>query len=235
MSTKIRVVTYTLAVLLIILIVILLVDMRQDSAGYVTDNTEAVYVTDTVDLDEKVEQYLSTTEVNEQLSINTIGSIYVNGALDYPLMYSSDIAYYTQHDCYDNPSKEGAIFLDSRITEYDNRVLLVHGLTTETNSMFSVLSNYLDSTWATQHNQLQVNLLELKNYKLFSVITLDEQESLIQLNCDSDSVYKNFFETLSSQSIIPFECEFSVDKQIVILNTVTLDGRYVLVCFLEEV
>ena len=233
MSKKVKMVLYTLVVLLSTLIILLVVDMKNDSAIYSEETTEIYYVNNSVNLDEKVEAYLNTTEVNEQVSSNTIGSLKIEGVLEHPIMYNTDIAYYTQHDCYDNPSKEGAIFLDSRITEYDNRVLLIHGLTTEDGTMFSVLKNYLDSSWALQNKQLILNLQGIKTFELFSVIKLQEQESLIQLDCDSDSVYTNFYETLIAQSVMPCECTFDVEKQMVILNTVTLDGEYIMACFLE--
>lgn len=238
MSIRLKIMSTILIINLATLIILLIVDMKLDSEAVLSNSsTEGVFITTTESLDNRMEDYL-IQEIGEieDYNSNRIGNIKIEDTtIEYPIMYSSDLMYYTKHDCDNDVSNSGAIFLDSRIINTDNEVLLIHGLTTEDGDMFSPLVNYEDVTWATMHNYVSLKIMgSSKSYKLFAVIHTVDSEPIVYLEHADELAYENFYSSLVAQSLYADESvEFTADKQMIILNTVNDNGHY-LVCFLEE-
>lgn len=238
MSTKLKILTSVLIINLITLIILLCIDIHNDSTKLEDDITpdSAYDIEVTESLDERMEDYLAqdTTEISLEQP-GKIGHITVNGTvINYPLMYSTDLMYYTQHNSTNKVDNNGAIFLDSRITDFDNKVLLIHGLVTDDNMMFSDLVKYEDNNWASEHTILQLQLQQsYTNYQLFSVVIVDGEEPVIYLEHADELAYENFYNTLCAQSNYTCDNNFSADKRMIILNTVDKNNKHYLICFLE--
>ena len=236
MSKKLLVVTIALIVNLCALITLLIIDIRMDSERLSSDEIECV-ITTTESLDNRMENYLGQASADTTVyNSNTIGYLQVyDTTFNYPLMYSSDLMYYTKHDSNNKVNSNGAIFLDSRIIDFDNEVLLIHGLVTDDNTMFSPLRNYTEQEWAQQHNSLSLTINNYtESYKLFAVLKLETEEPVIYLEHADKMAYENFYNSLLSQSEYQdSSIEFKSDKRMVILNTADNDMHY-LICFLEE-
>ncbi len=235
MSKNLLVVTITAIVNLCALIVLLIIDIKMDSDQLSSDETACV-ITTTESLDNRMEDYLGQDSADTMVYNNAIGYLQVyDTTINYPLMYSSDLMYYTKHDSSNKVNNNGAIFLDSRIIDFDNEVLLIHGLVTDDNTMFSPLRNYVEQEWAQQHNSLTLTINNYaKSYKLFAVLKLETEEPVVYLEHADEMAYENFYNSLLLQSEYQdSSIEFNANKRIVILNTAD-NGTHYLICFLEE-
>lgn len=245
MSKQMKIAYVVLVLLLISLIAVLLFRIRQESKDTINNSTESIEIDDYVDLDSSVEQYLTTDiaieDIEEATSTDStdnykIGHVSINGtSINYDLMYSTDLMYYTKHNDKNNPSEEGAIFLDSRIEDFNNRVLLIHGQTTEDDKMFSLLFEYSDEDYGMANSDLLLTL-EKDNLKakLFAVIEYSDEEPIVYLNCNTDETFKAFYNKLLDEASYSLDSSYSFDKRIIILNTVNSNREHILVCFMEE-
>lgn len=189
-------------------------------------------------VDDSIANYVETAETNSQGIMNEIGHIgqlkIENTEINYPIMYSADLTYYTQHNSDNRADANGAIFLDARVTSTDEMVLLIHGLTVEDGKMFSELWNYQRSDWALSHDTLYTTFHEVtRSYKLFCVVEFTQEDPVVHLNCDSDKELEAFYNDLCAKSRVNIESTFDADKQLVLLNTMNVD-KYILVGFMEE-
>lgn len=190
------------------------------------------------DVDVSIANYDETAEINLQENMNDAGHIgqlkIRDTEIDYPIMYSADLTYYTQHNSDNKVDAKGAIFLDARVNSIDERILLIHGLTVENNEMFSELWSYQDFDWALDHNSLYLTFQGVtQSYKLFCIVEFTQDEPVVHLNCDSDKELEAFYNDLCSRSCVAIESNFNANKQLALLNTMSAD-KHILVGFMEE-
>lgn len=192
-----------------------------------------------INVDDQIERYVGTSEsetTEREVTYNNrkVGFLTIdNSAVNYPVMQSDDLVYYTQHNSSGKIDSKGAIFLDSRIAADDARVYLLHGLVNEEGSMFSELSNYLDESYAMEHQSCKFTVDEDVNvFDLFSVITMEADEPVIDLECDSDSKVERQFNLLKGLSLYEFDKTYTENSKLLILNTMK-GNTHILVCYLQ--
>lgn len=193
-----------------------------------------------INVDDQIERYVGTSEsetTESGLTYNNrkVGFLTIDdSAVNYPVMQSDDLVYYTQHNSSGKIDSKGAIFLDSRITADDTQVYLLHGLTNEEGSMFSELSNYLDESYAVEHQSCKFTIDEdTEVFDLFSVVTMEADEPVIDLECDSDSKVERQFNLLKELSLYEFDKTYVENSKLLILNTMK-GNTHILVCYLQN-
>lgn len=202
-------------------------------------STEEKSLYELEELDSQMEGFLGEANqkitTNDALSLGYIGNLSIDDTdIDYPIMYSENPYYYTQHNSNNNVDTHGAIFIDYRVENFTDRVLLIHGLTPSDGSMFANLEQYLNEDWANEHSNLTLKIEENQyHYNLFCVLRANQDEPIVRLNCKNDVSFKALCDELIKNSIFKTEVNFRADKQLVILNTI-VDDTHILVCFLED-
>ena len=240
MTKRVKVMLAILTVLISCLIVLVVYDGSEPVNQI--DNSQTVAEVNNTSLDDRMSDYLATTETT-QTSTEDKDAGYKIGVLEIAscnfkedVMYSENLMYYTEHNSKNAKSSKGAIFMDARITDYNSKILVIHGLTTKDADMFSLLASYTDATWYGDNKEIKLKLdgCEEKTYQLFSVVETTSSDAVIYLNCETDLAYKSFYESLVKQSCVELESEFNADRQMVILNTAIDDGTHYIVCFMEK-
>lgn len=193
-----------------------------------------------INVDDQIERYVGTSEsetTEHEVTYNNrkVGFLTIDdSAVNYPVMQSDDLVYYTQHNSSGKIDSKGAIFLDSRIAADDARVYLLHGLVNEEGSMFSELSNYLEESYAMEHQSCKFTVDEDVNvFDLFAVVTMEADEPVIDLECDSDSKVERQFNLLKGLSLYEFDKTYTENSKLLILNTMK-GNTHILVCYLQN-
>ncbi len=120
----------------------------------------------------------------KELNEDVIGWLSISDFnLEYPVLYSSDNTEYLRKGVDGEYSMSGSIYLDAQCTVSGTPLKLLHGHNMLDSSMFSTLPEMLN--WESLDDAPLVDYydeLGLREYKIFSIYTLNSKEETILIN-----------------------------------------------------
>lgn len=154
-----------------------------------------------------------------------VGWIKINGTnVDHPLVQGPDNSHFLNHDFRNNPSDEGAIYIDYRNFEpnYDNH-LAIYGHFFYNGTMFHDLHNFKTISFAKEYPVIEIsNLYDSKLYAIFSIqiVSADNYYLIIDLDKNTTEPYLDF---LKSGSIFEIPKYFNTSNKLITLVTCTYE------------
>lgn len=157
-----------------------------------------------------------------------VGWIRIPGiVVNYPIMFAKDDEnYYLQHSSKNKKSANGAVFLETKSEGFWSTINLIHGHNLRSGAIFGELDKYRSQAWANKHKSIYVTEDDGVEYKytIFSVLTIDSRKETVQIECESDNEYADYYKELAERS--KFKMGDPTDaKRVVILNTCAYDFR----------
>lgn len=166
------------------------------------------------------------TEINNSI----IGWINIpNTSIDYPVVQSSDNAFYLTHSFDKTRNSAGWIFADFR-NRFDglDKNIIIYGHNRMDSSMFATLVNTQQDYW---YNNLDNKYITLTTpdgvhiYEIFSTYTIKKESYYITTDFTNDEEFLTFLNTLKSRSIHNFNVSLNTTDSILTLSTCDASGK----------
>lgn len=195
--------------------------------------------------DEGLLNVIPPVDMDELKAINPeiVGYILIpNTRISYPIVYSEERLKYLSINVESNPSRSGAIFIDSNnAADFSDDNTIIYGHNMADDSMFGTLSNYLDDPdYFNQHAYIYIytpNGVQL--YRIFSSQLIDVSSDIYTtLHFTSQEEQFDFIKTQAQNSSISPKKMPDEAKDIVMLSTCHSGtngvGRTVIFAYLVE-
>lgn len=171
---------------------------------------------------------------------DTVGWLKINNTnIDYPVLQHSDNNYYLNHSFNKEYNSAGWIFLDYRNKlDNDDKNIIIYGHNRLDGSMFSSLKNVFNKDWYLNKENLKINLYTIygnKNYQIFSIYKIKNENYYTQINFNSKDEYKNFLNTLKQRSFYDFNENLNDDDFILTLSTCADNNKYRIVIHAKQI
>lgn len=176
-------------------------------------------------------QFYELHEINEDI----VGWITINDTkIDYPILQAEDNDYYLDRNYKEEYAPAGSIFMDYRnnVAE-ENKNTIVYGHRMKDNTMFNMLTNYLDEDFVKDHQTVQYDTMYGSyDAEVFAAYYTTTEFDYIQTEFASDQEYGGFLQEVKDKSEIKTDFDVTEEDEIVTLSTCdyTLDpdeGRLV--------
>ena len=141
-----------------------------------------------------------------------------DGAIDYPVVWAEDDAFYLSHDLYGDKSVSGTIFIRSDTTApFAQFFTPLYGHNMKDGSMFHSLMSYKSADYFEQHPQFAVYVEREKLiYQVFAVVVAAEEELPVSVRDDKKEA---FLEEVKKCSLYDCRTPVSSTDQLVALVT----------------
>lgn len=191
---------------------------------------------DNIKLTKEQQKLLSQWKVEERENKKAVGWISIAGMkINYPIMYAEDNEFFLKHDKDGKNATTGAIFLDAFSKGDFGRINLIHGHNLRSGKMFGDLDRYKEKDFLNNHRIIDlVQNGEVKQYKIFSVLTFDAGKEKIETGFSTELAYQDYFTALKKRSKFDLTSPKTI-KNILILNTCSYEftNAHLLVCAYE--
>ncbi len=159
-----------------------------------------------------------------QKNSDTVGWIQVKGTnINYPIVQTTNNAYYLHHAFDKTENDAGWVFMDYRnnsVTFDQNTIIYAHSRYNGT--MFGSLKNILNSSWYNDKNNYIIRLstpTENTMWQVFSVYTIEKESYYITTSFSSDTSYNEFLNTMKNRSEVNFSATVNTNDKILTLST----------------
>lgn len=176
-------------------------------------------------------------EINKDL----YGWITIKGTIiDYPLLQTSNNDYYLTHNFYQKYDRNGAIYIDSRITATTSMHLLIHGHNMRNGTMFGKLMKFTSEAYYKKHQEIAIITEDgAKIYKIIAAVRTKVNNNddkafkyYHYLNVTSEQEYHNYIKNVKKLSLYTIDINPEYGDQIITLSTcidADSDRRFILV------
>ena len=177
----------------------------------------------------KEETRLSIKELKVQ-NEDTVAWLKVNNTnINYPVVKSTDNAYYLNRSFDKSYNSAGWIFMDFRNKlDGTDKNIVIYGHNRRDNSMFGTLDETMNESWYTNgENRIVLLIFEdrIEKYEVFSVYKVLNEEYYITTDFSNQS-YKEFLNTIAGRSIYNFNVNLDETKNIITLSTCSNNDKY---------
>lgn len=175
--------------------------------------------------------YRRNADIRGWLTFATEGEDLFGGAIDNPVMQTTDNDYYLNHDFLKEIDKAGSLYFDHRndlSPEGENRNLIIYGHNLNSGLMFSRFNSLAKSNInrARQLTTLTLSTLyEQHTYKVFAVIIVNanaEEEPVFNYirTQFTDEAFTQFIDDVRSRSLYEFgDVDVTADDELLTLST----------------
>ena len=224
-------INFILYIILICLFIILFISLK-NIYNWLRDNKKTKEMLDviedntTIDVIEDDESGLINVDLNDLRNINgdTVGYIKVNNTnINYPVVQTSNNAYYLSHTFDKTENKAGWVFMDYRNHNniFDNNTILyAHGRLD--NTMFGSLRKVVKEEWYTNSDNYIIqysNDYYSTKWQVFSIYKVRETDDYIKTNFNSNIEYQEFINMIKSRSIYNFNTDVTTNDKILTLSS----------------
>ena len=150
--------------------------------------------------------------------------------ISYPIVKGSDNEHYLHYDVNDNPSIDGAIFLDYRNKSIEDDLhVLIYGHNMLDESMFGQLDSYLDKSFFDNGKKTFTIFTPEKalRYEIFSVTVVDPTDDTYQVGFTNAKVFDAFVKDLQGHSNFETNVDVTGKDHVVTLSTCSASDRLV--------
>ena len=154
---------------------------------------------------------------------DTVGWIYINENINYPIVQSHDNNYYLDHSFTKEKSPAGWIYLDYR-NDLNNlsKNTIIYGHNRQDNSMFGTLKNLLKEETYTDKNNYLIKISTPKYntiWQIFSVYIWLNETYYLTTNFLSEESFSNYVQTIKKRSMIDFPTSINNQDKVLTLST----------------
>lgn len=176
------------------------------------------------------EERLQRVSLDELKAINEeiIGWIEIPGTnISYPLMYTSDNAYYLNHTFSGKVNSAGSIFVEAlNSAAFTDLHTIIYGHNMKNGSMFATLKNYTSPSYLVAHPTVYIDLEDGTHaYQIFSCYETPAESDSYTIGFAPDEQYETFLQTLKGRSAYDTGVEVTVNDSIISLSTCTKSGE----------
>ncbi len=178
------------------------------------------------------EQEVFTVDFDKLTNTNsdTIGWIRTNGGnISYPVVHTIDNEYYLSHSFNKKNNKLGAIFMDYRNTNWDNKNVVVFGHNASDKSMFGLLRNVFNKDYFDDEKNHYIEIITKDNktykYEIFSYYAIEAEEYYITTDFQTDSEFLEFLNNMKKRSYKNFGLSLKASDRIITLSTCNGSGN----------
>ena len=170
-------------------------------------------------------------DFGELLSKNsdTVGWIKVNNTnVNYPVVQTSDNAYYLKHDFNKKSNRSGWVYADYRDDfKYFGNNSIIYAHNTRTDTMFSTLTWCLKDSWYTNVDNHYIKVSTPTSntvWKIFSIYMIKTEVYYLKTYFETEEEHQKFVDTIKGRSIYNFNEDISTEDKILTLSTCNNDG-----------
>lgn len=145
--------------------------------------------------------------------------------VNYPIVQSAeDNGYYLDHTVEGTKGLPGSIYTENiNATDFSDGNTVIYGHNMKDGSMFGSLSDYLDETYAAEHQELLIYTPEHRyTYRIFAAVTYDNRHILQYYDGNDKMRLQAFLDSLTEDRIsgwVNEEPQVTGDHRIVTLST----------------
>lgn len=198
-------------------------DEKQETIDYVE------YYPDSVDKYKDIS--FMNVDFGELLSKNsdTVGWIKVNNTnVNYPVVQTSDNAYYLKHDFNKKSNRSGWVYADYRDDfKYFGNNSIIYAHNTRTDTMFSTLTWCLKDSWYTNADNHYIKVSTPTSntvWKIFSIYMIKTEVYYLKTYFETEEEHQKFVDTIKGRSIYNFNEDISTEDKILTLSTCNNDS-----------
>jgi len=165
--------------------------------------------------------YKKLMEINDE----TVGWLKVNGTnIDYPLVQTTDNAYYLNNNYYKEADFNGWVFMDYRnnIKELDKNTIIYGHNRYDSGVMFGTLQNVRKASWRENTDNLYITFNTLYGdfkWKVFAYYEINVTNDYLQMSFDDDEEFMEFVNMLKNRSYATLNTEVRPEDKILTLST----------------
>lgn len=166
---------------------------------------------------------------------DTVGWLTVNGTrIDYPVVKTTDNAYYLKYNFYKEKDYNGWVFMDYRNnqTELDDNTIIYAHNRYSSGVMFGTLSKVLENNWHKNESNLYITfntLYENIQWKVFSIYGIDVTNDYLYTTFNDEDEYRVFLDKIMGRSQINLSTEVTTKDKILTLSTCLDNNRRLVV------
>ena len=166
---------------------------------------------------------------------DTVGWLTVNGTrIDYPVVKTTDNAYYLKYNFYKEKDYNGWVFMDYRNnqTELDDNTIIYAHNRYSSGVMFGTLSKVLENNWHKNESNLYITfntLYENIQWKVFSIYGIDVTNDYLYTTFNDEDEYRLFLDKIIGRSQINLSTEVTTKDKILTLSTCLDNNRRLVV------
>jgi sortase B len=156
-----------------------------------------------------------------------IGWIEIPGtSISYPVVHTTDDAYYLTHTFNKSENKSGAIFIETlNSPDFTDLHTIVYGHNMKNGSMFAGLKNYQAQSYYNAHPYIYVDLGNVSHcYQIFSAHEAELDDITYTIGYAADDQYAEFLSAIKSSSLYDTGVEVGVNDSVITLSTCTKSG-----------
>ena len=193
------------------------------------------FAPEVVDNDEGEKSYSLTPEdYDKLLSINNDFKVWLtvpNTNINYPVVQTSDNAYYLTNNFKRESNPGGAIFIScDNVSPFEERNTIIHGHNMRDGSMFASLNKFKEEDFFNDNKYVYVNLRDkVLKYEVFSTYVEEANIESYKYSFGTDEDYVSFLNKIRNKSMHYRDgVELTKDDKIITLSTCTYeinDGR----------
>jgi sortase B len=161
--------------------------------------------------------------INEE----AIGWIEIPGtSINYPMLHTTDDAYYLTHTFNKTENKSGAIFIETlNQPDFSDLHTIVYGHNMKNGSMFAGLKNYQAQSYYNAHPYIYVDLGDASHcYQIFSAHEAELDDISYTIGYAADDKYADFLNSIKSSSLYDTGVDVDVNDSVITLSTCTKSG-----------
>ncbi len=160
----------------------------------------------------------------KRINGDTVGFLSISGMnVNYPVVQSTDNAFYLNHSFKKADNGLGWVFMDYRNnSESFSRNTVIYGHSNLDKTMFGSLSNVMSEEWRRnpENGKIKfINLSGVTNWKIISVYTIPAESYYIKTDFRSNESFGKWLSEISGRSLYNFGYEVSADDKIMTFST----------------
>ena len=165
----------------------------------------------------------------KSLNSDVIGWLYCPGtAINYPVMQTSDNAYYLRRGFDKQSNTTGSLFADTTaVVGITHSNLIIYGHNMKDGSMLAAIEDYVDTSFYREHPVMYF-LTPTANYRvdLFAAHIVESTMNNFPGYFASNSAYQSYLNEVSSRSFFASSVTPSTDYQLITLSTCDYSNSY---------
>ncbi len=176
------------------------------------------------------EERLQRVSFEELKAINEdiVGWIEIPGTeINYPIMHTSDNAYYLNHTFRDTVNSAGSIFMETlNDPTFADLHTIIYGHNMKNGSMFAGLKNYTSPSYLVAHPDVYIDLEDgTHTYQIFSCYEVTPDSDSYTIGFARDEQYETFLQNLKARSAYDTGVDVTIEDTIISLSTCTRSGE----------